>query len=413
MMRIDIATLFVDMCESVLNESIIGRARQNGYIELCCHNIRDYTKDKHRRVDDTPYGGGKGMVMQADPIYKCYESICSSISGKKPYVIYMSPQGNVLTEKKCIELSRMENLLLICGHYEGVDERLIEEIVDEEISIGDYVLTGGELPALVLCDSVARLCDGVLSSDECYQEESHFNGLLEYPQYTRPEIWHDKAVPNVLLSGHHKNIERWRQKQRLSRTRSKRADMLDEYISSQEKLSKLDYSLLQEIDAEEKRLYFDVSQPAHLSSVEGDSARVAAAGTVVSAISEHDYQHDDTYRIIAENHDIHFIVESNIPNIEFYSVPALNIFAYDSKGGLYASVGGTADISDTKHSICYIKNKEVYPIAHSFKEFILPIESITKRLKKHRTKSDDIKLFSSKEDAMKMFNFISQPKHEA
>lgn len=239
-MRIDIATLFVEMCEIVLNESIIGRARKKGLVEFCCHNIRDYTMDKHRRVDDTPYGGGKGMVMRADPIFKCYEDVCEKIE-KKPYVIYMSPQGSVLTEEKCIKLSKMDNIMLICGHYEGIDERLIEEIVDEEISIGDYVLTGGELPALVLCDSVARLCDGVLSSEECYQEESHFNGLLEYPQYTRPEVWHDKTVPPVLLSGHHKNIMEWRQKHRLIRTLKKRPDMMKKYT-----MTKLDMKLVKE-----------------------------------------------------------------------------------------------------------------------------------------------------------------------
>lgn len=224
-MRIDIATLFPEMCENVLSESILGRARKAGLIEFACHNIRDYTDDKHRRVDDYAYGGGKGMVMQADPIYECYKAISSSLP-EKPYVIYMSPQGNVLTQQRCIELSKLSNIVVICGHYEGVDERVIEEIVDEEISIGDYVLTGGELPALVLCDSIARMCEGVLASEECYTEESHFDGLLEYPQYTRPEVWHDKAVPEVLLSGHHKNITEWRAQKRIERTRQKRPDLI-------------------------------------------------------------------------------------------------------------------------------------------------------------------------------------------
>lgn len=240
-MRIDIATLFVEMCETVLNESIVGRARRASLIELNCHNIRDYTLDKHRRVDDTPYGGGKGMVMQAEPIYKCYEAVKAKLE-KKPHVIYMSPQGNVLTQKKAVELSKMDNIFIVCGHYEGVDERVIEEIVDEEISIGDYVLTGGELPALVLVDTIARMCDGVLSSSECYEEESHFSGLLEYPQYTRPEIWHENAVPKVLLSGHHKNINEWRQKQRLIRTLKKRPDMIKVY-----KPTKLDNKLFCDI----------------------------------------------------------------------------------------------------------------------------------------------------------------------
>ncbi|MEG2814378.1 MAG: tRNA (guanosine(37)-N1)-methyltransferase TrmD [Oscillospiraceae bacterium] len=227
-MRIDIATLFVEMCESVLNESIIGRARKKGLIEFHCHNIREFSTQKHRHVDDIPYGGGKGMVMQAEPIYACYSHICEEI-GKKPYVIYLSPQGNLLTQKKCVNLAKMDNIMLLCGHYEGVDERILEEIVDEEISIGDYVLTGGELPALVLCDSVARMCENVLSSPECYMEESHYNGLLEYPQYTRPNVWHEKIVPDVLLSGHHKNISNWRQKNRLERTKTKRPDMYIKY----------------------------------------------------------------------------------------------------------------------------------------------------------------------------------------
>lgn len=224
-MRIDIATLFPEMCNTVLNESIVGRARRAGYIEFQCHNIRDYTKDKHRRVDDYAYGGGKGMVMQADPIYCCYEDVCTQ-TAVKPHVIYMSPQGKTLTQARCIELSQMPNLLIICGHYEGVDERVLEEIVDEEISIGDYVLTGGELPALVLCDGVARMCDGVLAAEECFMEESHMDGLLEYPQYTRPEVWHDRRVPDVLLSGHHKNIAEWRMQQRQERTHRKRPDLV-------------------------------------------------------------------------------------------------------------------------------------------------------------------------------------------
>ncbi|MDD6236440.1 MAG: tRNA (guanosine(37)-N1)-methyltransferase TrmD [Clostridiales bacterium] len=224
-MRIDIATLFPDMCETVLNESIIGRARKNELVTLYCHNIRDYTQDKHNRVDDTPYGGGMGMVMQAEPIFRCYEAVAEQ-AGSKPYVIYLSPQGTPLKQKKCLALARHQHLFLLCGHYEGVDERVLEEIVDEEISIGDYVLTGGELAALVLVDSVVRLCDGVLASAECYEEESHYNGLLEYPQYTRPEVWRDKRVPEVLLSGHHANISRWRREKELERTLLKRPDML-------------------------------------------------------------------------------------------------------------------------------------------------------------------------------------------
>lgn len=227
-MRIDIATLFPEMCEAVLSESIVGRARKNGLVEVHCHNIRDYTLDKHNRVDDTPYGGGKGMVMQADPIWRCYQAVCE-MTQDKPHVIYLSLRGKVLTQAMSVEYSKMEHLFLLCGHYEGVDERIIEKIVDEEVSIGDYVLTGGELPALVLADSVIRLCDGVLSGSECFEQESHYNGLLEYPQYTRPEEWEGMRVPEVLLSGHHANIEKWRMEQSLKRTEQKRPDMLKTY----------------------------------------------------------------------------------------------------------------------------------------------------------------------------------------
>lgn len=232
-MRIDIATLFPQMCETVLNESILGRARRAGHIAFSCHNIRDYTTDKHGRVDDIVYGGGKGMVMQAEPIMRCFTDVCAKV-GKRPHVIYLTPQGSVLTQKRCMELAKMDNLFLLCGHYEGVDERVLEEIVDEEISIGDYVLTGGELPALVLTDAIARMCDGVLSASECYEEESHMGGLLEYPQYTRPEEWRGQRVPQVLLSGHHKNIAEWRQIQRLLRTEKKRPDLYAKYSQTKQ-----------------------------------------------------------------------------------------------------------------------------------------------------------------------------------
>ncbi|MEG2372145.1 MAG: tRNA (guanosine(37)-N1)-methyltransferase TrmD [Hydrogenoanaerobacterium sp.] len=224
-MRIDIATLFPEMCESVLSESIIGRARAGGFIELYCHNIRDYSPDKHRRVDDAPFGGGMGMVMQAEPIYRCYSDISASLNAK-PHVIYMSPQGKTFTQQMAREYSEMSNIFILCGHYEGVDERVLEEIVDEELSIGDYVLTGGELPALVVIDAIARMCEGVLSSDECFTDESHWAGLLEHPQYTRPAVWHKKEVPEVLLGGHHANIIKWRHEQAVLRTAAKRPDML-------------------------------------------------------------------------------------------------------------------------------------------------------------------------------------------
>ena len=225
-MRIDIATLFPEMCEAVLSTSIIGRARRAGFIEVCCHNIRDFSVDKHQRVDFAPYGGGNGMLMQADPIYRCYEHICEEACSK-PFVIYMSPQGAVLNQAMAVDFAEnYEHLLLICGHYEGIDERIIEEIVDKEVSIGDYVLTGGELGALVLADAVGRLCDGVLSEDVCFEDESHYSGLLEYPQYTRPQVWHGREVPKVLLSGNHKMIADWRHEQAVKRTMEKRPDML-------------------------------------------------------------------------------------------------------------------------------------------------------------------------------------------
>lgn len=251
-MRIDIATLFPEMCEAVLGESIIGRARKSGLITVCCHNIRDYTRDKHRRVDDSPYGGGMGMVMQPEPIFRCYQAVVEQTKSK-PHVIYLSPQGKPLQQKRCIELSKIEHLFLLCGHYEGVDERVLEEIVDEEISIGDYVLTGGELAALVLTDSVARLCDGVLASAECFEEESHYHGLLEYPQYTRPEVWMERPVPQILLSGHHANITAWRRQKELERTLQKRPDLLERAELTKQDKNYLS-SLLQEIkDQDEKK----------------------------------------------------------------------------------------------------------------------------------------------------------------
>ena len=241
-MRIDIATLFPEMCEAVLCESIIGRAREAGLLEVYCHNIRDYTQDKHRRVDDTPYGGGMGMVMQADPIFRCYEAVCARLP-QKPHVIYLSPQGKVLTQQMAVEYSRQQYLFLLCGHYEGVDERVLEEIVDEELSIGDYVLTGGELPAMILTDAVARMLPGVLSEEACFTEESHYAGLLEYPQYTRPEVWRGRPVPPVLLSGHHGNIQQWRRAQSLAVTRRNRPDLW-----AQAELSKEDKKLLEKLD---------------------------------------------------------------------------------------------------------------------------------------------------------------------
>lgn len=225
-MRIDILTLFPDMCLGVLGESIIGRARENGCVEINCRNIRDYTEDKHNRVDDAPYGGGTGMIMQTQPIYDCFMSLCDEL-GKRPHLIYMSPQGKTLTQERVKELSQLDNVALLCGHYEGVDQRVIDEIVDEEISIGDYVLTGGELPALILADAISRMLPGVLANEDAFTLESHYGSLLEYPQYTRPFEWHGEKVSEVLISGHHANIAKWQREQSLKRTLERRPDMLE------------------------------------------------------------------------------------------------------------------------------------------------------------------------------------------
>jgi len=226
-MKIEILTLFPAMCEAVLGESIVGRARANGLVEARARNIRDYTTDKHRRVDDAPFGGGCGMVMQCRPIADCFRALCEEWGGR-PHFVYMSPQGKTLTQARARELARMPSLALLCGHYEGVDERVLEALVDEEISIGNYVLTGGELPALVLADCVVRLLPGVLAEGAALMGESHYDGLLEYPQYTRPAVWEGRAVPEVLLNGNHALQERWRREQMIERTKRKRPEMLEE-----------------------------------------------------------------------------------------------------------------------------------------------------------------------------------------
>ena len=227
-MKFDVLTLFPEMFD-ILNESIIGRAKEKGLININLINIRDFSKDKHKKVDDTPYGGGAGMVIGPDVVYDAYKSV----QDNKAKVIYMSPQGKKLNQKKVEELSKQEHLILLCGHYEGIDQRVLDKIVDEEISIGDYVLTGGELPAMVLIDSVSRYVQGVLKENST-KEESFSQGLLEYPQYTRPEIFNGKQVPEVLLTGHHKNIEKWRREQSLINTLLKRPDLLEEVELSDE-----------------------------------------------------------------------------------------------------------------------------------------------------------------------------------
>ncbi len=227
-MKFDVLTLFPDMVRSVLSESIIGRAQSGGLIEVECHNIRDFSLDKHRKADDTPYGGGVGMVMTCQPIYDCYASVIKNIpEGKKARVIYMSPKGRLFSHSVAKELAGYDNLIFLCGHYEGVDQRVIDEIVDDEISIGDYVVTGGEIPACIVIDAVSRLIDGVLASSECYEGESVASGILEYPQYTKPREWRGREVPEVLISGDHKKIDRWRLEEAVKITRERRPDLLD------------------------------------------------------------------------------------------------------------------------------------------------------------------------------------------
>lgn len=227
-MQIDVMTLFPEVCEKYFSSSIIGRARNKGILDIKCHQIRDFAYDKHKRVDDTPYGGGKGMVMLPDPIFKCFENICA-LRGTRPHLIYMSPKGKVFNQNIAKELKTYSNIAILCGHYEGVDERILEEIVDEYISIGDYVLTGGEIPAMAVIDSVSRMIPGVLSEDICFEEESHYSGMLEYPQYTKPYEWHGKKVPEVLISGHHAKIEEWKKKNSIKETKKYRPDIFSKF----------------------------------------------------------------------------------------------------------------------------------------------------------------------------------------
>ncbi len=225
-MRIDIMTLFPDAVLAMMHESILGRAAKKGLIEIHAHQIRDYTANKQNQVDDYPYGGGRGAVMQADPLYRCWRAVCDEVAAPV-HTIFLSPCGTVFRQSDAKRLKEYENLILVCGHYEGIDQRFIDECVDEEISIGDFVLTGGEIPAMAVADAVCRLVPGVLGDEECFTDESHWDGLLEYPQYSRPEEWHGMKVPAVLLSGNHQNVARWRKKQSLFRTRLRRPDMYE------------------------------------------------------------------------------------------------------------------------------------------------------------------------------------------
>lgn len=230
-MKFTVLTLFPEMMKTIFGESIIGRAVKNGLLEINVVNIRDYTVDKHRRVDDSPYGGGFGMVMSCQPIVDCYRDVTK---GKKVKTLYMSPQGRVFDENAAVELSKEEEIVILCGHYEGVDERALEILNVEEYSVGNYVLTGGELPAAIIVDAVGRLVDGVLPDPSCYEDESIFSGLLEYPQYTRPEEYEGKRVPEVLLSGHHANIQKWKKEQSIIRTKQKRPDLYEKWSEENE-----------------------------------------------------------------------------------------------------------------------------------------------------------------------------------
>ncbi len=245
-MRIDILTLFPDSVGDVLSDSVLGRAQERGYVHIETHQIRDYTTNRQNQVDDYPYGGGRGAIMQADPLYNCWQAVCD-MAGGPVHTIYMSPCGHTFTQQDAIRLSKMKNLVLVCGHYEGIDQRFIDECVDEELSIGDFVLTGGEIPAMAVTDAVCRMVPGVLSDPECYEDESFFNGLLEYPQYSRPAEWHGLTVPEILLSGNHALVARWRRKQSLRRTRARRPDLYAKvkFETKQEK------KLLAEMEAED------------------------------------------------------------------------------------------------------------------------------------------------------------------
>ena len=246
-MRFDIMTLFPDAVDAMMQTSILGRAQKKGLITIRTHQIRDYTTNRQNQVDDYPYGGGRGAVMQCDPLYHCWASILDEL-GAPAHTIYLSPCGQVFQQEKAKQLQAdYENIILVCGHYEGIDQRFIDECVDEEISLGDFVLTGGEIAAMAVTDAVCRMVPGVLADPECFQDESHFNGLLEYPQYSRPAVWHGREVPQILLSGNHEKVAEWRRKQSLRRTRERRPDMYEKLDLS----SKQDKKLLKEMAEED------------------------------------------------------------------------------------------------------------------------------------------------------------------
>ena len=245
-MQIDVLSLFPEMFEGPMNTSIIGKAQEKGVANIDVTDFRKFAVNKHGHVDDYPYGGGRGAVMAADPLYRCWEAVCDEAGGPV-HTIYLSPCGHTFRQADAIRLSKLDNLILVCGHYEGIDQRFIDECVDEEISLGDFVLTGGEIAAMAVTDAVCRMVPGVLADPECFEDESRFNGLLEYPQYTRPAVWHGRAIPEILTSGNHEKVRKWRRKQSLRRTRARRPDMYEKLDLT----SKQDQKLLKEMALED------------------------------------------------------------------------------------------------------------------------------------------------------------------
>ena len=249
-MRFDIMTLFPASVDAVLNVSILGRAQERGHITIQSHQIRDYTTNKQMQVDDYPYGGGRGAVMQADPLYRCWDHIREMTGNSHPHTIFLSPCGRTFNQDVARELkANYDHIVLVCGHYEGIDQRFIDECVDEEISVGDFVLTGGEIPAMAICDAVCRMVPGVLPDEECFTEESHWNGLLEHPQYSRPAIGHDREVPEILRSGDHAKVAAWRKKESYKRTMRRRPDLFAQFDESQ-LTTKADRKILQQAKEE-------------------------------------------------------------------------------------------------------------------------------------------------------------------
>ena len=291
-MRIDIMTLFPATVDAVLHESIIGRAAKKGIVEINCVQIRDYTENKQNQVDDYPYGGGFGCVMMAQPLKSCLDAIKAQTEGMRRRVIYMSPQGKPYTQETAKRLKRdYDHLVLVCGHYEGVDERFIEECVDEEISLGDFVLTGGEIAAMAVADSVCRLVPGVLADEQCYTGESHWDGLLEYPQYTRPEVWEGRAVPEVLLNGDHSRVELWRRRQQLERTKEKRPDMYEKFEPQDE----TDRKLMKDVERSDGRIKLTeklACVPAEKEDVDRIMEIVAYARRSLRALNVDQWQGD-------------------------------------------------------------------------------------------------------------------------